>query len=336
LINYEIDADGRGKVTYDGTADFRFADLEKGFTVDRVYLKAVYEPGTELMNQAFMYRMIKEPYYNKLNYVAANAGGAYSSDVTFERATTEAKVGDTDSILRGVARLRQPYVRQDVTTDLKWEEDTGLGVNHDLSNPDMASAYTNKDKTTYIKIDVTNTEEIPFSLTLSARQNKVDYYLVEAYGSNFAAGGARTENDGSRSESMATLDNYNYLVDGESNVTDGWHDPVYKDREGSRGFVLFGTLNQIMEQATRCYNGEMDLTGFMSYASLAVFVDINLKKSAGTAPGLLESMPMAQKIVDAAGAAQAAHLAGDDTYWNVERNCAQLTYHQLQGYIIDS
>lgn len=336
LISYEVDSDGRGKVTYDGTADFRFADLEKGFTVDRVYLKAVYEPGTELMSSDIFYRMIKAPYYNKLNYGAAKAGGAYSADVTFERATTDEKVGDTGNKVRGVTRLRQPYARQDVTTDLKWEEDAGLGVNHDLPNANLTSAYDSKDKTTFIKIDVTNTEEISFSLTLSARQNKVDYYIIEAYNTNFVAGGAHTDNDNSRSETVAILDNYNYLVDGESNITDDWHDPVYKDREGSRGFVLFGTLNQIMEQATRCYNGEMDLTGFMSYASLDVFVDMNLKKSDGTAPGLLESMPMAQKIVDAAGAAQAAHLAGDDTYWNVERNCAQLTYHQLQGYIIDS
>ena len=337
LISYEVDSDGRGKVTYDGEADFRFADLEKGFTVDRVYLKAVYEPGTELMSSDIFYRMIKEPYYNKLNYGSASAGGAYSADVTFERATTDEKVGDTGNKVRGVTRLRQPYVRQDVTTDLRWEEDAGLGVNHDLPNADMDSAYTNKDKTTYIKIDVTNTEEIPFSLTLSARQNKVDYYIIEAYNTNFVAGGAHTDNDSSRAETMAILDNYNYLVDGESNVTDDWHDPVYKDREGSRGFVLFGTLNQIMEQATRCYNGEMTVMQLVStYASADVLKDMNTRKSDGTFPGFMDTQALIQQIVDAAGAAQAAHLAGDDTYWNVERNCAQLTYHQLQGYIIDS
>lgn len=333
LLGYTVDGNGVASVTYDGKYDFELVELEKGIT-GPVYLKAVYEPGTELMSRAFNYRMISEPYYNKLNYSAANAGGAYSSDVTFERATTDVKVGDTGNKVRGVARIRDPYIRQDVTTDLRWEEDATLGVNHDLTNADTDSAYTNKDKTTYIKVEVSNTEEIPFSLTLSARQNKVDYYLIEAYGSNFVAGGARTDNDSSRSEPMATLDNYNYFVDGESDLTDKWYDAPYKDRDGSRGFVLYGTLNQVMEQATKCYNGEMTLTEFMSYTTLDVFTDMNLRKRDGTFPERTDRQTMAQTIVDAAGDAQTAHVGGNNDWWDPDRNCAQLTYHQLQNYVL--
>lgn len=326
-----------GQIIFDpnGQSDeFIIADLEKG-TTGPIYLKAIYEPGTELMLRTYNYRMISNPYYNKLNYGAASAGGAYSADVTFERATTEVKAGDTGNKVRGVARMRDPYVRQDVTTDLRWEEDATLGVNHDLTNADMNSAYTDKDKSTFIKVEVTNTDEVPFALTLSARQNKVDYYLIEAYGMNFVAGGTRTAKDNSRSESMATMDNYNYFVDGESDLTDKWYDAPYKDREGSRGFVLYGTLNQIMEQATKCYNGEMTVIQLMTtYATENVMKDMNIRKSDGTFAGLIDLQALVQTIVDAAGDAQTAHGGGNNDWWNPDKNCAQLTYHQLQNYIL--
>lgn len=327
-----------GEITFtagDQSADFIIADLEDGIT-GPIYLKAIYEPGTELMIRSFSYRMIKEPYYNKMNTGAANAGGAYSADMTFERATTDMKAGDTENLVRGVARMRDPYVRQDVTNDLMWEENTALGVNHNLPNENMDSAYRDKYKTTYIKVETTNTEEVPVSLTLSARQNKVDYYLNEAYGTNFVSGGARSDNDRTRSEKMAVADNYNYYVQGESNETDTWYDAPYNDREGSRGFVLMGTLNQIMEKATECYNGEMTVIELMNtYATVDNLMDINVRKSDGTYPGLVDTQAFVQKIVDAAGAAQTAHVGGNNAYWNTERNCAQLTYHQLQGYVIN-
>ena len=46
-------------------------------------------------------------------------------------------------------------------------------------------------------------------------------------------------------------DNYNYYVEDESDLTDEWHDATYENREGSKGFVLAGTLNQIMEMVTQ-------------------------------------------------------------------------------------
>lgn len=340
LNSYTVDGNGVATVVYDGDYDFEFADLKTGFKTGEktVFLKAVYEPGTELLDTSFFYRIIQEPYYSKLNAGAAQAGGAYSASTIFERATTSLVPGDTTNLVRGVTRLREPTVRQDTTTDLRWEADTTLGVNHDLTNADLVSTYDDKDKSTFTLVSVTNTDEIEFSLTLSARQNKVDYYLTDSYGLNFVSGTTRSDNDKNRSEVMAIMDNYNYYVQGESNETDLWYDAPYNDREGSRGFVLYGTLNQIMEEATRTYNGARTTNAFVStYLSTDVIRDMNLRLADGTFPtGLSSRQAFGQKIVDAAGAAQAAHLGGNNTYWDTEHNCAQLTYHQLQGYILNA
>lgn len=295
-------------------------------------VKAIYEPGESLLPSGRRYRMISEPYYNKLNAPSADAGGAYSVDVVFERASTE-----VDDLLQGVARIREPGVRQDTTTDLKWEENEELGIEHNLLNATIREAYTSKSKTTYTKIEIANTEEIPISLTLSARQNKVDYYIKEMYNSNFVVGGARTENDNNRAGLAKTLDNYNYRVT-ESNLTDEWYDAQYSDRDGSYGFVLIGTLHQLMELATQCNEGKLAKDDLYSYVTDTTLIDINLRLDADgrTTESFEDIEAVVDALLAAAEDAKKNHyrVAG---YWNSDpaHDCAELNYHQLQLFVID-
>ena len=338
-------ASGGGYVELNGAAaeltvsgqNFTFAnfDFRKNNSLEpgSIYaVKAVYEPGEDLLNSGYLYRMISEPYYNKMNNVSASNGGAYSIDVAFERATLE--VGD---VVRGTARARLPIVRQDTTTDLLWEENEELGVSHNLPNASNDESYFVKNKTTFTKVDVENVDEIYFSLTLSARQNKVDYYIQEAYGASFVGGGARTDNDNNRSFEAATLDNYNYFVEGESDQGDDWYDALYGDRDGSQGFVLTGTLNQIMELATQVNNGELTADVFVQYTQATILADINLRMADGTAPSLPSQLTSIREAICAAAENAKTNHYGETGYWNSDpdHDCAELNYHQLQLFVMD-
>jgi len=345
LKSYAVDANGIASVTYDGGENFEFADLQNGFSEDTVFLKAIYEPGDQLLGGVGInYRMVAHPYYNKTNTQSSSLGGAYSIDVVFERSTVQ--IGD---VVHGVVRLREPVVRQETSFDYKWKVETEKGVNHNLENTGNDDTYKNKYENTYTKVEVENKDKIAFTLTLSARQNKVDYYIVEAYASNFVAGPGMTDNDSLREEkrtaessvktAYATMDNYNYYVQGES-ADDGYYDSSrYEDREGSRGFVLYGTLNKIMQAATQFNAGEITDAEFENITSEENLKDANLflaNKTVPTSPA--EWTLMRSRIRGAAAAAKELYdNFKDDTYWNTDPayDCAWLTYHQLQGYILD-
>lgn len=317
-------------VTYDGDADFAFADLSKGFDKDMVFLKAVYEPGEGLLTRSISYRMIKAPYYNKFNNKAANDGGAYSVTVTYERAAE-----DTDGTLHGVARIREPVARQDTTTDLRWEESTTPPVNHNLTNPTWSETYQDKNKTTYTKVDVPNTEEITLEMAFSARQNKADFFLSENYESNFVVAGARTVTNSLRDFEEYAADNYNYYVNDTGKIPAIYYTPTaYGDREGTYGFVLFGTLNYLMEQATGYAHGTVTTNDF--YDTVAnTLTDANLMNSSGNPivdySDIIATMEVLKKAAEDAEAKRYDTDAAD--YWNEERGCAELSYHQLQHYM---
>ncbi|MEL4860236.1 hypothetical protein AAEU42_03185 [Pseudoflavonifractor phocaeensis] len=334
LNNYTVDADGTASVAYAGDGIFTFADLETGFTANEseIFLKAIYEPGEKLLNTAFNYRLVKQPYYNKLNYLASSAGGAFSVSVEMERASDK-----MDGTLRGVPRMREPVVRQHVTTDLRWEQNDELGVNHDLPNPKLEEAATTRTKTTYIKVDIQNSDLIAIELALSARQNKVDYFLVDKYDNNFVSGGERSSSNFSYTDPADfTVDNYNYYVDGESDSTDAYYDvPVFANKDGSLGFVLFGTLNSLMEKASQYNAGEITQNTFNQYVSSSTLADANLRDASGNLADISNQAALRTALLNAATAAKAAHDGGNNQYWNIARNCAQLTYHQLQGFILD-
>lgn len=320
-------------VTYDGDADFAFADLSKGFNKSMVFLKAVYEPGEGLVNEGNFYRLIKRPYYNKFNGRAANDGGAYSISVTYERATVT-----SDGNLCGVARFREPVVRQDTTTDLKWEESTTPLVNHNLVNATWDETYIVKNKTTYTKLDVPNSEEITLEMSYSARQSKVDFFLRESYGTNFVAAGARTDTNSSRDFAEYAADNYNYYVNDTGKVPSSYYAPTaYGDREGTYGFVLFGTLNYLMEQATGYAHGTVGTSDFYNTVSYSLD-DANLKDSSGNPITGYSNINATMEVLKKAAQAAEGHKGATDEadYWNKDRQCAELTYHQLQWYMINN
>lgn len=317
-------------VTYDGDADFAFADLSKGFNKSMVFLKAIYEPGEGLVNEGNFYRLIKKPYYNKFNGAAASDGGAYSISVTYERATVT-----NDGNLCGVARFRDPVVRQDTTTDLKWEESTTPLVNHNLTNANWTETYQNKSKTTYTKLDVPNSEEIVVEMSYSARQNKVDFFLRENYGTNFVAAGARTDTNSSRDFAEYAADNYNYYVNDTVKIPSTYYAPTaYGDREGTYGFVLFGTLNYLMEQATGYAHNTVTSTDFYDTVTNSL-VDANLMDSSGNPITGYSNITATMEVLKNAALAAEGHKGATDEadYWNAERDCAELTYHQLQHYM---
>lgn len=345
LNSYTVDGNGVATVVYDGDYDFEFADLKTGFKTGEktVFLKAVYEPGTELMVRN--YRMVMSPQYNKLNGRSSADGGAYSVDVTYERANTEGSGG----YVRGSRRMRSPAVRQQTTPDLRWEtfeKDGTLVVDHDMLSATQEEASELLTKTTYSNVPVTNTEVVDIELVLSGRQNKVDYFLIETYGANFVAGSSRSSSNFARSNADFTVDNYNYYVKDESEAADptGYYYNVtdYDTRDGSHGFVLYGTLNNLMQAATQYNNylaGEtvnaIDQDMFWDYTPFGVFNDANLRLDAGgTTANLGNFSQFQQKIQDAAAAAKTSHY-GDPDYWDNRLDCARLTYHQLQWFILE-
>lgn len=316
-----------GESSYLRFADFSdiTAEFNRYEGKDTLIVKAVYEPGPELFVGG-QYQMVSEPYYNKFSNPAAAKGGAYSVEVTLERATIQR------GPIQGVDRARLPAVRQDTTIDQKWIADATLGVDHDLDNADIQTAKA-LTETTFTKVDTDNGEEITFQLSLSARQNKVDYYLIETYGNNFVSGTTKSLTNYDREGSAHAIDNYNYYTD-DSDTNDLYFDVTkYDERDGSHGYVLYGTLNYLMKQATRAKQGEIIQDDFSRGAGFEVLLDANLRTdTSGTQPTAASAILVMQpKILDAAKECIANPTA--DT-WNFEKDCAELSYHQLQYYIL--
>lgn len=326
---YAYQLNSSGSEGYFRFADFSDIDAElaqyqtqSGERKNTLIVKAVYEPGESLLDRG-SYEMIQRPYYNKLNNVSASGGAAYSVQVTLERQNS------TQGQVQGVSRVRVPVIRQDNTIDQKWIESEFPEVSHDLINATIAEARSGE-QSTYTKVDIDNGEEIQFSLSVSARQNKVNYVLVEQYNDNFVTGGQRSEQNYNRLGLEFAIDNYNYQTK-ESVDGDGYYDSDYETRNGSHGFVLYGTLNQLMQYATLNHTEGTDVTLIISRTNM---MDANLRANLkGDEPSVLNQADMRQAILNAAIACE-AHK-GDPDFWNSELNCAELSYHQLQWYIID-
>ena len=306
-------------------ADFDFSQKDHSLGKGSVYaVKALYEPGESLQTTAIQYRMISEPYYNKLNYGGSSAGGAYSVDITIERANSDA-AGN----ICGVARIREPAVRQDTTADIRWE-------NEYLNNANVEEEQ-GKGKATFTNVVVDNGEEIGIQLVLSARQNKVDYYLINKYGANFVGGGSRTPANSSILATAHVLDNYNYKTDTSDVSMDGvsatYYDAPYEDRDGSYGFVLYCTINNIAQKLTEDCNGTLDTLDFNNYISASNLNDINLRNHSGDKPSGTNIASFRRALRAAAAEAVRLHDTGDDRAWDAEHGYAQFTYHQLQLFV---
>lgn len=319
--------------------NFTFADFDfrksnnNSLKAGGVYsVKAVYEPGPDLQTTAVQYQMISEPYYNKLNYNAAANGGAYSVDITVGR------VNDVSGSVRGVARIREPAVRQDTTADIRWND-------QDLKNTSVIDEK-GKDMTTYSKVVVDNGEEIQIQLVLSARHNKVDYYLINTFGLNFVGGGLRTVANTAFEGTAHVIDNYNYKTDSSGEQEDGvsadYYDAPYEDRDGSYGFVLYGTLNNLAQKLTEDYRGTLSAMDFNNYITTNNLNNINLRDENGDKPTARTLTNFKNALRAAAAQAAKRHDPDDSDYpgrddraWDAEHGYAQFGYHQLQYFVRD-
>ena len=331
------------ELTVEEGYDFSFADFdfsENVLTENCLAVKAVYEPGVDCLDSSVNYRLITEPYYNKLTYKDAAIGGAYSVETTFER-SDYAVTGN----LRGVMRTREPYIRQDNSYDTRWINIPEKNIKNDLPLNENSELYSDKYETMYTKVEVANVDVINFTMALSARQNKLDFYLIEGYGESFVSGSTKIDSELVRDAAYRTVDNYNYFFDpstvsdpsNASDLTDEYYDVrSYDEREGSHGFVLYGTINNLMEQSIKVNHNELDSATYRTYVSSGNLNDINLKMAGNTDPGYADIiMTVIPAFEEAAKQAEAAHNSGNDTWWDVEHNIPNLSYHQIQWFLLD-
>lgn len=331
---YAYSLNSNSSESYFRFADFSDIDAElaryakkNGTPKDTLIVKATYEPGESLMD-GNDYRLIKKPAYSKFNTQTASQGAAFKVRLTLERSYLE------EGKVRGTTRVRFPELQLDTTTDYKWLASDDPAVDHDLPNASSETA-TNRTDTTYIKVDVDNGEEITFELSLSARMNKIDYVLVESSSANFVVGTQRSESNGIMVGDYFIPDNYNYLAE-DTNEKDDYYDCDYATREGSYGFVLYGTVGHLLEQSTRLREGEISQLSFESAVSYLTARDANLRvdgsKQIGATIG--EQTALREGII--AVELLCYQHRNDPAYdcWNQELDCAQLTYHQLQHYLV--
>lgn len=340
-VNYEYKTSTNGDNGYLRFADF--SDIgaemakyqtEDGKMKDTLIVKAVYEPGESLMD-GNDYRPIKEPVYSKYNTQTADAGGAYRAQITYERSYL------LNDVVRGTSRIRLPMLQLDTTTDYKWLKDENLNVDHDLPNASLETSI-NRTETTYIKVEVETGDEVIFDLSLSARMNKVDYILVETFGYNFVAGTQRSESNNKQVNNFFIPDNYNYMA--EDSITppnDNYYDADYETREGSRGFVLYGTLGHMMENATKLREETISAEIFEDAVRYVTALDANLrvKPEAPIGPTVSDSTMLRDRVIAAEQLCYqnrgTEENPGPYDCWNWEFDCAKLTYHQLQIYLTE-
>ena len=311
-----------------------FSDAESLLTregQDTIIVKAVYEPGTSLADGNH-YTLITEPAYTKWNPKAAADGGAYKVQLTMERS-----FNDNGTIL-GTTRVRMPVVRQDNTIDYKWLSDAEKGVNNDLDNVDLVTAR-GLTQTTYTKVDYDTGEIVTFSMAVSARQNKVDYMLLEQFGYNFVTGTQRSYANTeilNRNIDQFVVDNYNYYLKQDSDTLDDLYDCDFSTKEGSHGFVLYGTLGHFLEQATQYNRGEISKDTYENAVNYEIAPDANLRMTAGGAQPDYSSDQILRDAFIAAAKKCEAHK-NDPAYdcWDENLNCAKLTYHQAQWFLLD-
>ncbi len=321
-----------GESGYLRFADFSdiTAEMARYQNKNTLIVKAVYEEGTSLLN-GNQYTLVTEPAYTKWNAKTTTAGGAYRVQMTVER------IYSNQGEVQGTTRVRQPVIQQDTTIDYKWLSDEEKNVLNDLDNATYETA-TNRTETLYTQVDSDNGEQITFSLALSPRQNRVDYVLVEQFGTNFIAGTQRsTSNSALRDdENKFVLDNYNYPGASIGDDKDPYYDCNFATKEGSRGFVLLGTLGHFLEQATRLNRREVAQMDYNNAVTFENAQDANLRMDmGGTQPTFANNTALRDAFL--AAARQCEVHKNDSAYdcWDENLDCAKLTYHQAQLFLID-
>ena len=233
-----------GRYTTAGTAAnyFKLEDFSN-LTPGIHYVKACYEPGTDLLKD-FYYSVVSGPTYQRYGYNASTNEGTYSIQYQYARAYK-----NTDG-WHGVNRARDPAVQVKVTPDI------------------MANNILNENSSPFVStVEVDNLDMMDVDITTSGAVWGVTYALADRYGENVVTGPTRsiTGNE------MNIPKNFDYEFVGD----------IYEKRQGTNGLVYAATINTLFEQGTMLAKGETNT--FTNHFSLETIGDLNLRAdSTGT------------------------------------------------------
>ncbi|SBV91469.1 exported hypothetical protein [uncultured Eubacteriales bacterium] len=296
LSNYAVNSTtGVASFSYDGTG-FNVADFGAGFDKREIYVKAMYEPGKDLMDNITTYRMVTAPYYTKYSKESVANNGVYAVEFAFERSYI------TSIGVQGVPRIRELAVQL-------------------MAKPDLMDSGILNDQSTdlYLKLDTVNAETVDVALTLSGLVYNADYYLIDSYRSNFVTGTKRSLQNSNQTADMQIPANFTYT--GAANAND--------TKWGTAGFVLLSTMNTFAEKAKLKKLGT-DTTSFNQFVTVDAANDINLRDASGNVFDVISfaSNGIANKIYE-------AYSQAYDLGWKDVRGNPYLAWHQLQLYIMD-
>lgn len=296
LSSYSVNSTtGVASFKYSGTG-FTVADFGAGFDKREIYVKAMYEPGKNLMDNITTYRMVTAPYYTKYSKESVANNGVYAVEFAFERSYV------TSSGVQGVPRIRELAVQL-------------------MAKPDLMDSGISNDQSTdlYLKLDTVNVETVDVALTLSGLVYNADYYLIDSYGSNFVTGTKRSLQNSNQAADMQIPANFTYT--GAANAND--------TKWGTEGFVLLSTMNTFAEKAKLKKLGT-DTTSFNQFVTVDAANDINLRDASGNVFDVISfaSNGIANKIYE-------AYSQAYDLGWKDVRGNPYLAWHQLQLYIMD-
>ena len=105
----------------------------------------------------------------------------------------------------------------------------------------------------------------------------------------------------------------------QPDMADEWYDANYVEREGSQGFVLNGTINQLMQMATQYHLGEITLNYLNSFLTADTINDINIRiDKDGKIPSTISEANSAKEAILAAAQVAKDQHYGVEDYWNNE------------------
>ncbi len=310
-INYDYmtsSADANGYLRFADFSDME-AMLKDG--QDVLIVKAVYEPGTDLLGLA-NYTSVEGSLYTIRYSTDASTGNAvYSIQYQYQRAN------DTNGDWQGVKRIREPAVNTGYTYDINEFDDPALGVDQDL----------NANRAFSMKTVAVNSDIMDIDILSGGVIWKVDYVLVDLYGGlNVATGDNR-----SVTGILDLKTGFNYeKPDGSGNE---W---TYDERQGTDSLNVDATITHILTEATKIARGE-STENLSTYFSLATVQDLNLRADMqGTAFTFLNYTACANYTQNLVNAIVAAYPDPDTAPAGIydQRGAVTLTYHQLQRHII--
>lgn len=235
-----------GAYTTEGdSAYFHFADFSDLKNGDVIYVRACFEPGTDLKPN-FTYTVTGKPILTRYTYSASTSqgGATYAIEYQYER------IVEFSDLIYGVSQTRDPVVRVEF-------------------EPDVASKGVRKGDIDpfYMEQEVANEDAIDVVLTPAAAIVSMDYTLVDRYGNNFMSGVKRSNNGDERE--MVIDDNFDY---------DHY---TFDNRLGSKGFIYTATINTLLREGIKLTHSQANELSM--HWSLETLTDLNLRKNAGGA-----------------------------------------------------